>query len=126
MTATTSAVKKSTLKRLSLQIVSIISLQTSRDRLLFFCIATCVIFLLPYQALSHLSLWKALDIPSPSIGLTRAYWLLIHGDPVASWERNRLIFAVLAVGLPIIIYDAVAIYRTHRHRKEKEGTKSAS
>lgn len=73
-----------------------------------------MIFVSPYDWFSHLSLWQRLGIPSPSIGLTRAYWLLLHLDPVGAWERNKLIYAVLLVGVPLLLKDIFTIFRNKR------------
>lgn len=86
-----------------------IGLQTPGGRLLFFAVATLAIFLAPYDWLAGLSLWQRLGIPSPSIGLTRAYWHLLHLDPGAAWQRNPLIYVVLAVGLPLLARDVYAL-----------------
>lgn len=89
-----------------------ISLQTPLSRLLVFGVLTIAIFFSSYDWLAHLSLWDRFGLEwMPSIGLTRAYWLLIHGDPVGAWQRNGLIYLVLAVGLPILIRDAWTMYR---------------
>jgi hypothetical protein len=93
-------------------LVEVIGLQTPRGRLLFFAAVTFVVFVMPYSALSHLSIWQALHVPSPSIGLTRAYWKLLHGDPVGAWHRNHLIYLVLAVGLPLLARDIVSFRKS--------------
>lgn len=85
--------------------VEIVGLQTARGRLLFFAIASLGIFLAPYDWLAHLSLWQHLGIQAPSIGLTRAYWRLMHGDIFGAFERNPLIFIVLAIGLSLLALD---------------------
>ena len=85
-----------------------------------FGIVTCLVVVVPYDWLAHLSLWQALGIPSPSIGLTRAYWKLLHFDPVGAWERNKLIYAVLAIGLPLLARDAYLLFR---HKKKTNHVK---
>lgn len=92
-------------------LIEVVGLQTPRGRLIFFAVVTLGVVLAPFDWLSNLSLWQRLDIPSPSIGLTRSYKLLLSGDIVAAWERNRLIFVVIAVGGPIIVRDAWHVYR---------------
>lgn len=99
------------MKRLLLEAMS---LHTARGRVLVFAAATVIIFFCRYHWLDHLSLWGHLGLThAPSIGLTRAYWLLLHGHPVDAWHRNRLIYAVLAIGLPLILRDALNLTR-HR------------
>jgi hypothetical protein len=84
-----------------------ISLGTSRGRVLMWALLSAIIFAVPYQWLSHLSLWQHIGWRSaPSIGLTRAYWLLLHGQPMHAWQRNWLIVPVCAIGLPLITRDA--------------------
>jgi hypothetical protein len=92
-----------------LQLKEIIGLQSPRGRLLFFAVITLIIFVSPYDWFAKLSLWQHLGVPSPSIGLTRAYWLFIHFDPIGAWERNKLIYAVLLVGLPLLLKDVHTI-----------------
>lgn len=73
-------------------------------------VISCLVFIVPYAWLSNLSLWQALGWEAaPSIGLTRAYWLLIHGDPIAAWNRNPLIYAVLPVVGAIIAKDIATL-----------------
>ncbi|MDZ7786173.1 MAG: DUF2752 domain-containing protein [Candidatus Saccharibacteria bacterium] len=71
-----------------------------------FLLASFVIFFSQYHWFENLSLWKNLGWESaPSIGLTRAYWLLLHGDVQAAWERNWLIFPVLLILAMIFMRD---------------------
>ena len=81
-----------------------------------------MIFIVPYHWLNNLSLWQLLDIPSPSIGLTRAYWKLIHLDPVGAFERNALIYVVIAIGLPILIVDVSHYISSKRYNKHHADT----
>lgn len=101
--------------------IEIIGLQSARGRLVFFCIITTAILVVPYSSLSNLSLWQRLGLDwAPSIGLTRAYWLFIHLDPVAAWHRNPLIYAVLAIGLPLLGRDMRELL------KQRKGATSSS
>lgn len=98
-------------------LTELFGLQTPRARLSVFLVLSLLIYLAPYQWLAHLSLWQALHIPSPSIGLTRAYHLLLHGDFAGAWERNRLIFVVVAIGVPLLVKDIfLLIYRKLRNK----------
>lgn len=94
-----------------------IGLQSARGRLLVFTLLSIAIFFVPYDWLTHLSIWQALDIPSPSIGLTRAYHLLLHGDIDGAWQRNGLIFIILIVGVIILIKDIQALSRHYSASK---------
>jgi hypothetical protein len=86
--------------------VEIISLSTPRGRLLFFIILTFFIFLTPYKYLSGLSLWQRIGWDwAPSIGLTRAYHMLIHGNFMGAWHRNPLIYLIITIGLMILAKD---------------------
>lgn len=89
-----------------LRILEVIGLQTARGRIMFFLVVSLVIFSTPYSVLSGLSIWQRLGIDSPSIGLTRAYWHILHLEFVAAWHRNPLIYAVLVLGLPLLARDA--------------------
>jgi hypothetical protein len=94
--------------------IEAITLKTARGRLLTFGILTSAIFFSRYHWLDHLSIWGDLGIHhAPSIGLTRAYWLFIHGHPVAAWHRNPLIYLVLFIGLPLLIRDALKLLNQH-------------
>lgn len=88
----------------------ILTLRTARGRLIAFGFLTTLIFMSPYHWLAQLSLWQHIGWHgAPSIGLTRAYWLIIHGHPVAAWHRNPLIYAVLIVGIPLLVRDAYTL-----------------
>ncbi len=92
--------------------IELISLSTPYSRLLFWLIATVIIYILPYSFFENLSIWGLIGWDNaPSIGLTRAYWLFIHGDIAGALERNKLIFAVLIVGIPILIIDLYGIIK---------------
>jgi predicted PurR-regulated permease PerM len=102
------------------RILSILTLSKPEYRLGFFAAATLVIFVVPYEFLDRakLSLYERMHIPSPSIGLTRAYWRVIHGDFRGAWERNKLIYLVLAVWVCIMIFDVYAVFSKHRASKK--------
>ena len=94
-----------------------LTLRTSAGRLLVFTCLSLLIFIAPYHWLDHLSFWQAIGWHgAPSIGLTRAYWLLLHAQPLAAWRRNHLIYLVLLVGLPLIGFDLYRLMRGRRLR----------
>lgn len=109
-----SALNQSTTSKIKRTFIETIGLQTARGRLLFFAITSCGILIAPYSWLSHLSLWQYVGVNSPSIGLTRAYWRLLHGDVVGAYERNPLIFVVLAIGLPLLTLDLIKLLKTRK------------
>jgi hypothetical protein len=79
------------------------------------------IFFSRFEWLAHVSLWAKLGMDwMPSIGLTRAYWLVLHGDFVAAWHRNGLIYLVLLVGIPLLLKDIWQLVRKF-HQKQPEG-----
>lgn len=89
-------------------VIDVIGLQTPRGRLIFFAGVTFFIFMLSFeglQALPDISLYKRFGIPSPSIGLTRAFWHILHGDFISAYTQNRLIYPVLLVIAGIILND---------------------
>ena len=105
------------MKRLALEMVS---LQTARGRLLTFLGLTAAVFVSHYHWLDHLSLWGNLGFKhAPSVGLTRAYWLLLHGQPVAAWHRNWLIYLILCIGLPLLARDIRAMTYPHSKKTPK-------
>jgi hypothetical protein len=91
-------------------ILEIITLRTARGRLFFALFAHIILMIIPYAWLQDLSLYKKIRVNSPSIGLTRAYWLILHGELIDAWQRNWMIFPVLAVGWSIVILDIYQIY----------------
>lgn len=93
---------------------SVVGLQTPAGRILFFVAVTIGVFLVPFRWLENLSLWKRLDIPSPSIGLTRAYWRLLHGDVAGAWQQNKLIFVVIAIGGSLLAHDIYQLVASRR------------
>lgn len=98
-------------------IVEVIGLQTSRGRLVFFGIVCFVVFLLPTHILANFSLWSKLDISAPSIGLTRAFHHVLHGNFEQAWQQNGLIFVVLLIGLPLLAKD---VYNVTKKLANKE------
>ncbi|MDB5185618.1 MAG: hypothetical protein JWL85_141 [Candidatus Saccharibacteria bacterium] len=83
----------------------VISLRSLRGRLIFMAGVSAFAYLMPVSALAHLSLWGNIGIPSPSIGLTRAYHHVLHGNFAAAYHQNWLIFVVIVVVLLIIMKD---------------------
>jgi len=107
-----------TMKKL---LIEIVTLQTARGRLVFASIAHLLLFVVPYAWLADLSLYKRVGLDwAPSIGLTRAYWLLLHGDLAAAWGRNWLIFPVLAVGWSIVGLDVYRLLNNRNLRLSSE------
>ena len=85
----------------------IVGLRTPAGRLLFFAIASVFIFAVPQRWLGELSIWSRIGFENaPSVGLTRAYQHVLHLNLSAAWERNPLIFLVIAVGVPLLVTDA--------------------
>lgn len=90
----------------------IVGLRTPAGRLLFFFIASVIIFFVPQSWLGEISIWARLGFENaPSVGLTRAYQHFLHLDLSAAWQRNPLIFLVLATGVPLLIKDALALLK---------------
>ena len=86
--------------------IETIGLQTPRGRLLFALVLSIVIFLYnPAQWPVQLSIWSLLGIPSPSIGLTRAYYEVLHLRFIDAWELNALIYVVVAIGCLVLVRD---------------------
>lgn len=93
--------------------LELLSLNSPQSRLFWWAFLTFSIFVVPYHWLEDLSLYKTIGWESaPSIGLTRAYWLLIHGNPDAAVAMNSLILVVLVVGLPLLAVDALQLMRS--------------
>jgi len=102
-------------------IVEIVTLSTAKGRLLFFVLATLIVYFVPYSWLNNLSLWQRLGWDSaPSIGLTRSYYLLIHGNPIGAWHRNSLIYIVLVVWLVIMVKDIAELMRNTYTKTEPD------
>lgn len=89
------------------KILDFLTLRKAAYRWSFIGGFSIVLFFVPYNFLekAKLSLYERFHIPSPSIGLTRAYWKLIHGDIYGAWQRNKLIFVVLSLLIAILVYD---------------------
>lgn len=93
-------------------LIEIISLSTPMGRLICFLFVTCIVFLSRYHWLANLSLWQRIGWEwAPSIGLTRAYWLVLHGHIGAAWQRNWLIFPVMLIVGILIIKDIRSVVR---------------
>lgn len=93
-----------------------VTLSSARGRIFFFCMLTGILLIIPYHTLesTHLSVYAWLKLPSPSVGLTRAYWKLIHGDVVGAWHRNALIFVIVAVWSFVMGRDSHTLYARHK------------
>ncbi|HLC91423.1 MAG TPA: DUF2752 domain-containing protein [Candidatus Saccharimonadales bacterium] len=87
-------------------LMSLISLTTPGSRLIVWAVLTMAIWIAPFNYLRHLSLYEHLGWHSaPSIGLTRAYWYVLHGQFSNAWNMNHLIYVILAVGIPLLVFD---------------------
>jgi hypothetical protein len=106
------------MSRYAKTLLEVIGLQTARGRLLFFVVASVIIFILPTKVLGGFSIWQRLDIPSPSIGLTRAYHYILHGDLERAWQQNSLIFVVLLIGLPLLTKDVYNVVKQLNTRSD--------
>ena len=95
--------------------LDIIGLQTPAGRLIFFAMASAAIYVLPQSLLGEFSLWARIGLENaPSVGLTRAYNHVLHGNLAAAWTRNSLIFVVIAVGLPLLVNDIARVIKQRR------------
>lgn len=95
--------------------LSALALRTPKQRLVTWAVLSLLIFMADYSWLAHLSLWERLGWRSaPSIGLTRAYWLVLHGRWHDAWQRNRLIVPVLVIGGAMLAVDAWRLLRPVR------------
>lgn len=101
----------------AIKLTEIIGLQTPRGRLLFFLVFPPLFLLLSVMwpaTWPPMSLYALLGIPSPSIGLTRAFLQLIQGNLVAAWQQNWLIFPAVATAFYIICRDIVKVAQQRR------------
>lgn len=96
-------------KRLGQLAVEVLGLSSPRGRIIFFVLVSAAIGIGPAKWPISLSVWQHFDLSSPSIGLTRAYRFLLHGDIIGAWQQNKLIFAVIAVGAPLLIKDILQL-----------------
>ncbi len=88
----------------------LLTLSTPESRLFVWALLTVLIFLSSFSWLEDLSLYKRFGIDwAPSIGLTRAYWYLLHGDIEAAWRMNKIVFIVIGIGSIILLKDIRAI-----------------
>lgn len=91
----------------------IVCLRTAKARFIVFASISCLLYMLPYSLIERakLSLYERMHIPAPSIGLTRAYWKLIHGDLAGAWHRNKLIYVVVGIIIGIMVADLVTLLK---------------
>lgn len=95
-------------------LINIIGLQTPEARILFFLLVTIVMLFISFEGLTNgpvLSIYSRLSIPSPSIGLTRAYWHFVHGNYQAAWQINHLIYLVVIIITIITALDVKTIIK---------------
>lgn len=86
-------------------VIDVIGLQTPKGRLIFFAGVTFFVLMISLEDLQEISLYARLGIPSPSIGLTRAFWHVTDGDFAAAYAQNPLIYPALLVVFGIILND---------------------
>jgi hypothetical protein len=93
------------------------SLSTPKQRLVTWLALTLAIYFARFSWLTNLSLYKRAGLTfMPSIGLTRSYWLILHGRLSQAFVLNRLIFAVIAVGCFLLVKDAQTLAKQARAR----------
>lgn len=91
--------------------LEIATLSTPRGRVIFVVTASLLVFIVPFQWLNDLSLWKRLGLDwAPSIGLTRAYWLMLHSNFRAAVAFNPLILPVMAIAATLMVVDISKIF----------------
>lgn len=96
-------------------VLDVVGLRTPAGRLLLFALVSLAVFVIPQGFIGDISIWSRLGFDNaPSIGLTRAYRHVLHGDLSAAWARNPLIFLVLLIGVPMLIKDAFKLARNKR------------
>ena len=99
---------KSTLQKA----VRILSMQSPQDRLIFFGTLPFAIWIISNLSfMPSLSIYSHLGIPSPSIGLTRAFWRLLSGEFVEAWELNALIYPAVLVTICIVAKDIYTVLK---------------
>jgi hypothetical protein len=100
------------LSKYASKILQLCTLSTPSQRLLVWAILTLLIFFSEFNWLENLSLYKRIGLDwVPSIGLTRAYWLLLHGNISAAVEMNPLIVPVIIAGGTLLIKDVRSLRR---------------
>jgi hypothetical protein len=67
--------------------------------------------------LPQFSIFATLGLPSPSIGLTRAYWKLLHGDIAGAVRQNLMVVPVAITIGGIIIADGARILHSWRNNQ---------
>ncbi len=94
---------------------NLIGLQTPASRLFVLGGGSLLLALISYGTLVSIptiSLYDRLGIPAPSIGLTRAYSQLLHGNLQAAWQTNPLVVAAAAAIAGIMITDIRQFWRS--------------
>lgn len=102
------------------KLISLISLQTPISRILVIASITTFLYIVRYQTLLSIptiSVYSRLNLPLPSIGLTRAYWFLIHGKYYSAWQMNKLIYLVALVIFIIIVIDSTNLILSLKNKK---------
>lgn len=100
--------------RSSASLSDLIGLQTPPARLAVFSSITLFLVVIPYHTLLSIptvSVFARVGIHSPSIGLTRAYWYVLHGQFQNAWQMNKLIFLVVPIVLALVVRDLLMLIR---------------
>lgn len=107
--------------------LGLIGLQTPQARLAVITGVSIALRFVSYENLikaPSISLYSHLGLPSPSIGLTRAYWLLIHGNFKAAWNMNKLVYLVGFVLFGIVVADITRLLKQGNYTGNKKKSTS--
>jgi len=93
----------------------IISLSTSRGRLVAFGVVILILSAVPTEKLHYLPVKSVYEsvfgwIPYSS-GMTRGVSSILHGKMDNAWEFNPLSFLTLGVVLGIVVFDLIKLKR---------------
>lgn len=107
--------------------IETVGLSSARGRIIFFLIVSIGIFVWPPEGPFTFSVWQHLGVESPSIGLTRAYRYILHGEFVQAWQQNKIIFIVVVVGSVVLAKDVIALVNNSKQaslRKRQKQTQT--
>ena len=98
--------------------LSVLSLSTPKHRIITWATLTVAIYVSKFEWLAGLSLYQRVGWEwMPSVGLTRAYWLISHGQFGEAYQMNPLIFPILLIGGGLLIRDAVSLLKPNPHTR---------
>ena len=112
--------KETRIKKFAVSALSVFSLSRPVHRVLvlgFLGLALTVVPLYVLESLPSISIWQRLFGWSPSTGITRGAWALLHGDVETAVAFNFLSIPAVIIAAGIFAKDCITLMRSRTRAK---------